>query len=170
MDAYLTFTLEQHHFALPIEMALEVIEPKEITAVPNMPPFLLGMISLRGEPIPVMDLASRLTLSTGETGERNIVIVQLGEGLRAGMLVHQVLEVVKLARENILEPPESSFTDELSRSFVSGMTKLDENRFLVLLSLPKIFQLETLSRAGLLGASLEELEMSLVPSEEGGGP
>ena len=170
MESYLTFTIEHHHFALPIKLALEVIEPKEITPVPNMPPFLMGMISLRGEPIPVMDLANRLQLSETQGGERNIVIVELGEGLRAGMLVHQVLEVVKLDPAGIRPPPESGFVDQLSKSFVSGLTRLDEDRFLVLLDLAKIFQLETLARSGLLGTAAADLELAWEPIQEEGGP
>jgi purine-binding chemotaxis protein CheW len=78
------------HYALPVEQVLEVAELGEIAAVPGSPPEVLGVRNLRGQVIPVIDLATMLGLSGGESSR--VVVAESGE-LLAGLVVDDVLDV-----------------------------------------------------------------------------
>lgn len=78
------------HYALPVEQVLEVADLGEIASVPGSPAEILGVRNLRGEVIPVIDLATMLGLSGAEPSR--VVVAESGE-LRAGLVVDEVLDV-----------------------------------------------------------------------------
>jgi purine-binding chemotaxis protein CheW len=78
------------HYALPVEQVLEVADLGDIAPVPGSPPEILGVRNLRGQVIPVIDLATMLGLSGGESSR--VVVAESGE-LRAGLVVDAVLDV-----------------------------------------------------------------------------
>src|SRR5512138_492179 len=108
-DTFLTFTLGEEVFALGVSHVREVLEMVPITRVPRMPDFLRGVINLRGNVVPVVDLRTKMGLAPGAQGKDNCIIViemeQGGESAVVGALVDGVREVFELAPEQIEPPP-----------------------------------------------------------------
>jgi len=105
----LVFELDATPYALPVERVREIVRWKPITPVPRLPAEVLGVISLRGRVIQVIDLRRRLSLPAGSPGRRSrIVVAHDGEGRVAGFLVDGVLEVATAAEEAFRDAPAGS--------------------------------------------------------------
>jgi purine-binding chemotaxis protein CheW len=109
-----------------------------ITRIPNAPPFIEGVINLRGKIIPIVDLRKKLGFDNGN-GEyektTRIIVVEL-DGLVLGFIVDSVSEVLRIP-ENTIEPP-PSIVGGVESDYIEGVGKLD-NRLLILLELKKLF-------------------------------
>jgi purine-binding chemotaxis protein CheW len=109
-DTYLIFRLDQERYAVPVHKADEVVEYQKITFVPRSPDFLLGIINLRGQLVPVMDMRRRFGLEDGEvTDETRIMILNVvcgDEEIALGVLVDEVSGVIDLNRSDIDPPPQ----------------------------------------------------------------
>jgi purine-binding chemotaxis protein CheW len=128
----LTFSLDGSPYALPIERVREIVRLRPITAVPRVPEEVLGVISLRGEIVQVVDLRRRLGLSPGDAERTTRIVIVLGEaGLIVGLLVDAVTEVVSVP-EDSLQPP----TGESEA--VSALCS-HEDRFISLIDLDKLW-------------------------------
>jgi chemotaxis signal transduction protein len=100
----LTFSLDGSPYALPVERVREIVRMRPITAVPRVPPDILGVISLRGEIVQVVDLRQRLRLAPGDPGRSARIVIALAEdGCIAGLLVDAVSEVLSV-REDAFRP------------------------------------------------------------------
>jgi purine-binding chemotaxis protein CheW len=105
----LVFVLDGVRYALPVERVREIVRRRPITPVPRLAPEVLGVISLRGRVIQVIDLRRRLGLAPGAVGRRSrIVVAHDGEGRVAGLLVDGVLEVVTAPEEALGDAPGGS--------------------------------------------------------------
>src|SRR5512142_1921162 len=81
-------------YGLPIEAVYEIIRFQAITAVPQAPAFVEGVINLRGRIIPVVDLASRFGIAGAERGRQSRIVVAGASGTRVGLIVDAVSEVL----------------------------------------------------------------------------
>lgn len=100
----LVFGLDGSAYAVDVELVREIVRMKSLTRVPRAPGWLLGVVSLRGEVVEVVDLRIRLGLGASTPGPSNRIIVLHGEGDRvAGLLVDSVSEVYR-APEASLQP------------------------------------------------------------------
>jgi purine-binding chemotaxis protein CheW len=102
-----TFRVSGEDFAIDIMRVREVIPPAPLTSVPSAPPHVAGVFKLRGDVIPVIDLARRLGLPTGAPSRRAKFIVVRVAGRLLGLQVDEVREVVRLAREALRPAPAS---------------------------------------------------------------
>jgi purine-binding chemotaxis protein CheW len=149
---YLTFSLWGESFAIPIEHVREIIEFGGITTIPMMPPFLRGVINLRGAVVPVVDVQARF--GRGETNIAKRTCVVIVEVLvqesphMLGVLVDSVSEVLTLDRSRLEAKP--SFGSGIRSDFVEGILNL-EDRFIVTLDIDKVLSVEEM--AALVGAS-----------------
>ena len=124
---YLTFKLTSESYGVPVLKVREIITMLPITAVPQMPPHVKGVINLRGKVIPVIDLRTKLGLPDPPTTESNcIVVVQLpargGELRSIGLIVDAVEEVANVSAEDIEPPPD--FGGSVSVEYLLGMAKV----------------------------------------------
>lgn len=124
---YLTFTLAQEAYGVPVLKVREIITMLPITSVPQMPPHVKGVINLRGKVIPVIDLRTKLGLDAPPATENNcIVVVQLpargGELRNIGLIVDAVEEVANVSTEEIEPPPD--FGGAVSVEYLLGMAKI----------------------------------------------
>src|SRR5581483_8939578 len=123
---YLTFRLGAEEFGVRVDKVREIMGVQEITAVPQTPAYLKGVINLRGKVIPVVDLRLKFGLAEIEYTQRTcIVVVQVaGESgaVQVGLVVDAVSEVVNLAAADIENTPD--FGEKLSTPFILGMAKL----------------------------------------------
>lgn len=137
-----SFMVGTEEFAVPILAVQEINRMMQITKVPQSPPFIEGVINLRGKIIPVMDLRKRFGIESREqsTDER-IIVVEVGSRV-IGFTVDRVNEVLRISAD-IVEPPPSMVCG-VESDYVQGVGKL-EDRLLILLDLQKLFGSQDLS-------------------------
>lgn len=124
---YLTFNLQRESYGIDVLKVREIIRLTAITAVPQMPTYVKGVINLRGKIIPVTDL--RLRFGFGEikdTDQTCIIVVQVklpdGKATQMGLIVDGVEEVANLAGGDIEETPD--FGGQISTDYITGMAKV----------------------------------------------
>jgi purine-binding chemotaxis protein CheW len=133
-----TFKLGDEEFGVDILKVQEINRMMDITRIPNAPPFIEGVINLRGKIIPIVDLRKRLGFLNGTSFTEKttrIIVVEL-DGLVLGFIVDSVSEVLRIP-ENTIEPP-PSIVGGVESDYIEGVGKLD-NRLLILLELKKLF-------------------------------
>lgn len=132
--------------ALPISRVREIIEYGHLTAVPMMPSYVLGVINLRGNVVPVVDLSARFGAGGTVLGRRTcIIILELpnadGPHL-VGLVVDAVDEVLDIELSQIEPPP--SFGTAIRSDFIMGMARREQG-FLIILKVDRLLDLEELS-------------------------
>lgn len=131
-----SFMVGTEEFAVPILSVQEINRMMQITRVPQSPPFIEGVINLRGKIIPVMDLRKRFGLQeTGDASDERIIVVEVGARV-IGFTVDQVNEVLRISAD-IVEPPPAMVCG-VDSDYVQGVGKL-EDRLLILLDLDRLF-------------------------------
>lgn len=131
---YLTFTAAESEFGISILKVKEIIEVIPITPVPQAPPYLKGVINLRGKIIPVADLRTKLGLGESASTDRTCIIVleitRKRSTFLAGMVVDSVSEVIHIQGANI-EDVKDFYRDTDSRSLL-GMAKMESGLKIIL--------------------------------------
>lgn len=126
---YLTFALAHEEYGLEILKVREIIGYMDITAVPQTPHHVKGVINLRGQVIPVIDLRAKFGMETTEvTEETCIIVVEISHGghkFSTGIVVDHVQEVLDIAGEDIEEAPQ--FGSSVNTDFILGMGKIGES-------------------------------------------
>ncbi len=126
---YLTFSLGAEEYGLEILKVREIIGYIDVTAVPQTPHHVRGVINLRGQVIPVIDLRAKFGMETAEVTEQTcIIVVEIVQESRTcsmGIIVDRVQEVLDIAGENIEEPPQFGAT--VDTSFILGMGKIEDS-------------------------------------------
>jgi chemotaxis signal transduction protein len=133
-----TFLLGAEEYGVPISQIQEIDRLAKITKVPKAAEFIEGITNLRGEVIPVLDTRKRFELEVKPPDDRTrIIIVDLG-GVKTGLVVDSVREVLNLARKDIAPPPEA-IGSGIDQQFISGIGKVDSGkRMIVLLDVERI--------------------------------
>jgi chemotaxis signal transduction protein len=133
-----TFMLAAEEYGVPISQIQEIDRLAKITKVPKAAEFIEGITNLRGEVVPVLDTRKRFELDVKPPDDRTrIIIVDLG-GVKTGLVVDSVREVLNLARKDIAPPPEA-IGSGIDQQFISGIGKVDSGkRMIVLLDVEKI--------------------------------
>ncbi|MBF0476956.1 MAG: chemotaxis protein CheW [Deltaproteobacteria bacterium] len=143
---YLTFTLDEEDFALEISKVKEILDFTTITKVPRMPEFFRGVLNLRGNVVPVIDLRLKLGMKAIErTVDTCIVIIEIsidGELTLMGALADSVKEVIDLDPGQISPPP--TLGTRLDTRFLKGMGKCGE-KFLIILDIDMVLSSDELA-------------------------
>jgi purine-binding chemotaxis protein CheW len=132
------FVVEDEFFGVDILMVQEIIKNINITAIPDSPDFIEGIINLRGNIIPIIDLKKRLKLVEHKASERAdkwIIVLNAG-GRITGFVVDQVTRVIKI-QANTIKPPPELVASSLESDYIRGVTKYDQ-RLLVILDFNRI--------------------------------
>lgn len=123
---YLTFNLANEEYGIGILKVKEIIGMMTITPVPQTPPFVKGVINLRGKVIPVIDLRLKFGMEEIEYNERtSIIVVEVRGGtgtVQIGIVVDSVSEVVNIKSEDIENTP--TFGTRLDTDYILGMAKM----------------------------------------------
>ena len=140
---YLTFMLGEEMFAIGILSIREIIEYGFVTAVPMTPPFIRGVINLRGAVVPVIDLALRFgRKASGSTKRTCIVIVEISSpkgNHDIGVVVDAVNEVLEISHGDIEPPPE--FGARVRSDFIRGMGKIND-KFVIILDVNRVLSVD----------------------------
>jgi purine-binding chemotaxis protein CheW len=146
---YLTFALANEEYGLEILKVREIIGYMNITAVPQTPDYVKGIINLRGQVIPVIDLRAKFGMNTADVTEETCIIVveitQNGRAFNTGIVVDHVQEVLDIDGKDIEEAPR--FDSSVNTDFILGMGKVGDS-VKILLDIDKV----------LAGARLNELK------------
>ena len=123
---YLTFQIGKEEFAIQVVRVREIMGVQEITAVPQTPTYVKGVINLRGKVIPVVDLRLKFGLPELEYSQRTcIIVVQIESeagGLLMGLIVDGVSEVITLQTADIEDTPD--FGKGVATPYLLGMAKI----------------------------------------------
>lgn len=153
----LTFLLDNEVYGADISQIQEVLEYRKVTKVPRTPEFMLGVINLRGQVVPVIDLRRLFEMTVIEnTVNTCIVIVDVtldGESIAIGILADAVKEVIELTQVDICAPPRLGH--RIDTRFISGVGK-HEDEFVIILDLGRVISDDDLHE---LVQSTQELEM-----------
>ena len=131
------FRIGRETFGLPISIVREIVRVPEITAVPNAPDYIEGVINLRGRIIPVVDLRKRFGEKSFEVNKKNRIVVVELESRLVGLIVNSASEVLRISPSEIDEPHNVFREGELN--YITGIGKLN-GRLVILLDLSRVLQ------------------------------
>lgn len=131
-----TFRLGSGEYAIDIMQAKEIIKMEKITLIPNAPYFVEGVINLRGNIIPIIDLKKRFNLEESEGDKNTGIIIAKIEDVDMGIMIDSVSKVVSMPNSDIQPPP--SMLQGIRQRYIKGVGKM-EDKLLVVLDLDKLF-------------------------------
>ncbi len=132
---WVTFRLENESYGINVMQVQEVLRYTEIAPVPGAPPYVLGIINLRGNVVTVIDTRSRFALPNAETTDQTRIVIIEAENQVVGILVDAVAEVVYL-RQSEIETTPNVGNDE-SAKFIQGVCHKNDE-LLILVDLEKL--------------------------------
>jgi len=137
----LTFSLWKEEFAFRVSQLEEILRPQQITMVPKMPKYVMGITSLRGKIIPVIDLKTKLSFTDKPSDISNAMKILIIKGPNGpiGAVVDKVIGVVRIAKSDIIPPP--SHLTETELKFIEGVTMLDK-RFISIIQMEEAIKIE----------------------------
>ena len=140
MNSYLTFKLGGELFSISVFKVIEIIEFPEVTKVPNSPAYLLGVVNLRGNVIPLVDTRQKFSMDVRAIGiDTNVIIMELdieGETMLVGGVVDEVLDVIDLSKEQI--KPSPTLGSRYKPEFILGMGEIND-QYYMLIDIDKVF-------------------------------
>ncbi|GAB4089916.1 chemotaxis protein CheW [Hydrogenophaga soli] len=148
---YLTFSLGEEMFAIGILAIREILEYGQLTEVPMTPPFIRGVINLRGAVVPVIDLSVRFGRQARAVSKRTCIVIIETEVMgshdadgprqtqQMGVVVDAVSEVLEIPTAEIEPPP--AFGARIRTDFIRGMGKV-AGKFVVILDVARVLSLD----------------------------
>ncbi|MFP4154416.1 MAG: chemotaxis protein CheW [Halothiobacillaceae bacterium] len=149
---YLTFTLGEEEYGMDILNVQEIRGYEAVTRIANSPPFIKGVINMRGVIVPIIDMRIKFELGEPEYDDMTVVIIMNIGGRVIGMVVDGVSDVVAIKDEQIRQAPE--FGSVLDTRYINGLATLDE-RMVIMVDIEKLMTSEDM---GLVEAVREEGE------------
>ncbi len=147
LPQYLTFQAGNENLAINILDVKEIIEINIITDVPMTPDYIRGVINLRGNVVPVIDLSARLGRKNSEISKRSCIVlvqVEYKEDIHLlGMLVDAVDEILEIPEANIMPPPD--FGADIRTDFIRAMGRV-EDTFIILLNISRVLSVKELAQ------------------------
>jgi purine-binding chemotaxis protein CheW len=139
------FRIGKETFGVPIGLVHEIVRVPEITAVPDAPEYVEGVINLRGKIVSVIDLRKRFGEKRIERTRKNRILVAEIERKMVGLIVDAASEVLRISPNEIEDPPD--VLDDAEIKYVTGVGKLN-GRLVILVDLAKIMQKGEIRRLG----------------------
>jgi purine-binding chemotaxis protein CheW len=127
----------EEEFGIEITRIVEILKRQRVFQLPNLPEFLSGVINLRGEIIPVIDLRKRFGIRNIGAKERNVVIRYGKE--KIGLIVDDIKEIINLEETDISSPP--SIFKGLRTEYMTGIGRKND-RIIIILDLERILTAE----------------------------
>lgn len=146
---YVTLGIDREIFAVDVDKVREILEARPVARVPYAPPFMLGMIDVRGRSVPVIDLRTKLGLPAVEATEQTRIIVldieTEGRTLTMGMLADRVFEVTSLDDHDMEPPPDVGI--HWRSDYIRGVGRRADS-FVIIFDLPRLFSSEETALIG----------------------
>lgn len=147
-ERYLTFFLGDEQYGIAIDRIKEIIAIMKVTYVPKTPPYIRGVINLRGSIIPVVDTRLRFGMEPKEADMHTTIVIVEVEKVNIGFIVDRVEEVASIDSAHLSEPPK--FGSHIDTDFICAMAQIEEN-VVMILDVLKLFEADEL-------VSLEEIQ------------
>ena len=136
---FLCFRVSDEFYGIDIMAIKEIIKPRAVTEVPRAPGFVTGILSLRGVIIPILDMSIRLGLAhSGQSGKARVIVVK-NKNSFSGLLVDEVIQVVRIKSASFEEAP--AVMDGMSREFISAIGR-SEDRMIIIVNVEKIADID----------------------------
>ena len=152
IKTYLSFTLAGELFAIDVRNVVKILQMQKITKIPQSPPYLKGIINIRGNVIPVVDMYNKFGFKTPDNFEDLIILIfsfSLEEEENSvGIIVDRANEVFEAESDLIKDYP--SLSQKYNANFISGVYKKDDD-FVLILEINKIFSSEDIAEIQMLG-------------------
>jgi purine-binding chemotaxis protein CheW len=132
---YLTFRLGDEEYGVEILKVQEIKGYSAVTPVPNTPPYVKGVMNLRGTIVPVMDLRAKFGMAEAEYNQFTVIIVLTVGAKVMGLIVDAVSDVLNIPRADVQATPD--FGAQVDARFISGMAKAGE-KLVVLLDIDTV--------------------------------
>ncbi|MEN6348694.1 MAG: chemotaxis protein CheW, partial [Syntrophomonas sp.] len=130
------FKLAGEQYGIDIAQVQEITKIAQITAVPRSPKFVQGVVNLRGDVIPVIDMRKRFELESNEYTDRTRIIVSELNNKKIGLIVDEVMEVLRVSARKFEEVP-AIVNDEQGQAYMDGIVNI-ENRMIMALDLDNV--------------------------------
>jgi len=156
---YLTFRLVDEMYAFSISHVKEILEYQKVTQVPMMPDFIQGVINLRGEVVPVVNLSRRFNIDAGSITKRTCIVIieiqtsQLVQDI--GVVVDSVSEVLEIEEDQMRPAP--SFGATINTRFIQSMARHSDG-FVIILDHSQVLSVEQIATLTEVTASLEQVK------------
>ena len=134
LERFIEFSLGSEDYAIPLLMVREVISIPETTPIPKAPKHFVGLMNLRGQVISIVDLRTKLSISTNTEHAESAVIIVDFNGINIGIIVDSINKVLAFSRGEIQEMPEVN--SQVKSDYILGVFKKDEG-LAVLLDIAK---------------------------------
>ena len=129
---FMTFQIGKEFFGINISYISEIIMMQPITAVPDVPDFIKGLINLRGKIIPVIDVRVRFDMPPVEYTDRTCIIIINVKSATVGLIVEKIAEVANVLHDEIASLPSLKRYEYSSNKFVYGIARVDDSVKLLL--------------------------------------
>lgn len=136
---YLTFLLDKEVYAIEIKFVTEIVGMQPITEIPELPPYVKGIVNLRGKIITVIDIRLRFKKQPAEYDDRTCIIVVKVQEVSMGLIVDHVAEVQDIADDYVVSPPDMHC--DPNNNYLKGIGKVGSEIKLIL-DCNKLFKTE----------------------------
>lgn len=164
---YLTFRLGDEVYAIDVGNAREIVEVSQVTKIPRTPPWIRGVINLRGSVVPVLDLKMKFDMgATENTVNTCVIIVELtlaGEPFTIGVLADSAQEVFEIENKSIEPPPK--FGAKVETQFMRGLGRRNDSIFIIL-DVDKVFSGADFNLAQAATSSIEAAQAQMQGARE----
>lgn len=134
---YVSFTLGSGRYCVPVDEVLQILRHENVMEIPKAPPFVEGVINLRGDVVPVVNLRERLSVPKEAEAKKPRIVVTQVEGRMYGLAVDEVRDVVEIDDAAVHDDQASPFG--VRSEFIRGIAKRGDSLYMVL-DLPGIFR------------------------------
>ena len=149
-ERYLTFFLGEEQYGIAIDRIKEIIALMKVTYVPKTPPYMKGVINLRGSIIPVVDTRTRFGMEPQEETMHTAIIIVEVDKVNVGFIVDRVEEVASIDSTHLGAAPK--FGSNVDTDFICSMAQIEEN-VVMILDVLKLFEADELM-------SLEQMQQT----------
>lgn len=137
-ERYLTFSLGSDRYGIPLLSVKEVLAMPEIKTVPETPPYFLGLMNLRGQIVPVIDMRTKLGLKPLKSKESTVIISDCGDSVM-GVVVDSVDAVMSPLASEVSNPPE--LPNKKSADYIRAVCRQGDS-LILFLDLPSLLSLD----------------------------
>ncbi|GBF11623.1 MAG: chemotaxis protein CheW [Tepidibacillus sp.] len=146
---FIVFRLGSEEYGVDVQQVKSIERMEHITRVPNTPPFVKGVINLRGVVIPIIDLRRRFSIEQKDYNESTRIIIVNVEEMEVGLIVDAANDVIDIPVQAIEPPPK--VVGAVEAIYLRGVAKL-ANRLLILLNLDKVLNVDEMKELEKFGA------------------
>lgn len=133
---FVTFLIGDGLYGIDIFNTQEIIRISEITPIPNSLEYVEGIINLRGDIIPVINLEKRFYMVSGSENKKEIIIIR-SQDTKVGIVVNKVFRVIQVEDKDVSPPP--SILSEIEEEYIQGVTRIEDGYLVILLDIDKMF-------------------------------